>query len=280
MRPQDSESIPNKQISRFARILVTESLVRHPKVAPAKRRSLERREKMKKILSFAVLALLVLGVVSYSSAQIEVIGKETGTGDASGEVVPTDSVEPFPYDPDVMIGIDDPEIVEERWDPEAYYAELRALTLDGYADRIAENLLVSLENSGGKLLSAAEEYVAPTVEEIKANFYAQVATFEVEGAGAEMALGAFCDGIAESLAAKIALFNDAERRIMGIYYKVSDEDIVKNLSQQVIWTLESMTVQKFYDEFYSLMREYMPEPIIDVDQRNEDGTFVERAYNR
>ncbi len=218
---------------------------------------------MKKLQTLAVLALLVFCAISYSHAQITVIGTDS-------------AIEPAPVEKDEPIRSEEIEISEECWNPEAYFAELRILTLDQYADRIAENLLTMLESSGSKLLDSVEEYELPTVDDIKANFYAQAASFEIEGAGPDTVLGEFCDQIAQTLAAKIASLNGAERRLLGIYFNESNEDMVKNLSQNVIWTLESMTVQKFYDEFYSILHQYIRDPFINNGDEplNADGSLI------
>lgn len=217
----------------------------------------------KKFWFLPMLLLFVLCAVPFSYAQISVIGN-TNNAFINNNAEGIEIVEPLPndVDPDNPDPKREEPLIVERWDPEIYYRDLRAKTLDQYADQVAENLRKNLEACGFRFIQTVTEYTIPSIEEIKATFFVQVDLFEVEGVTSEMTLGEFTDRVAERVAAKIALLSPAERRVAGIYYWQPVEDTVKSLANQTIWTLESMTVQEYYDAFYKLMERYMKWPEI------------------
>jgi len=215
----------------------------------------------KKFCFLPMLLLFVLCAVPFSYAQISVIGN-TNNAFINNNAEGIDIVVPLPNDVDP--GNPDPKKEEppivERWDPEAYYRDLRAKTLDQYAGQVAENLRKNLEIIGSRLIQVVTEFTIPSIEEIKATFFVQVGFFEIEGIDSETTLGDFTDRVAEKVAAKIALLNPAERRVAGIYHWQTADDTVKNLANQTIWTLESMTGQEYYDAFNKLVERYMKWP--------------------
>jgi hypothetical protein len=66
--------------------------------------------------------------------------------------------------------------------------------------------------------------------------------------------------VADKVGPNSALLSTAERRVAGIYHWQNADDTVKSLANQTIWTLESMTVQEYYDAFYKLMERYIKWP--------------------
>jgi hypothetical protein len=204
------------------------------------------------LLGIVLLALVCIQLPSF--AQIRVLGDTSDTPIDSEGAVANDPLLPSDGKPDVR----------EPYDPYKYINELRAKTLDEYADQVSENIHASLQASGGELLISVTEYTIPSVEVIKANFFAQVQAFGYDNVTPETNLGDFVDRAAQGILAKIACLSDIERRMVGIYYLADQqEEQGKSLAMQIVWTLESLTGQKFYNELYSLLDKYMKWPTRD-----------------
>jgi len=222
---------------------------------------------MKKLTVLAVLSLALICIHSSSFAQIRVLGDSTSTdangAGTDGNILP---VEGKPGDCIV-------------YDPNKYINELRAKTLDQYADQIAENLNTNLQACGGELLSSVTEYTIPSIEVIKASFFEQVQSFGYDDVTSETNLGDFVDRVAQGIIAKISSLSGVERQVLGIYYLANQEaEQGKSLAMQTIWTLENLTSQKYYTELYSLLDKYMKWPEM-YENRDPNAKAIDSTGN-
>lgn len=194
---------------------------------------------MKKFYVVAIPLFVLLCVSTPSMAQIRVISNTDNSisNSAGVDIAPID-------------GKMDP------YDPFGYLTELRAKTMDQYAEQIATSFQQNLGNSSVEMLQSVTDYVIPSIEAIKENFYTVVQSFGFSDVNQDTLVGDFVDKVGQSIDAKISSLSAIEQQILGIYYSNESVDRIKSISRQTIWTLENLTTQKFYTEFYNLMQEY------------------------